>query len=86
MIRSILAGLSAATLAAAPIAASAAPANPAASLSLGSGARVSTESGHHDQLLGGAGLIGLLVVGGVAAILAVGLTNDGNNPGTPASR
>lgn len=87
MIRNVLAMLSAAVLAVAPAVASAAPAAPAAGLSLAPNARAVSTSDHRDKLAGGTtAIVALAVLGGIAAILAVGLSNDGDDNGRPASR
>ena len=56
-------------------------ANPAASLSIGSTARVGTVSGHKSKLAGGGVVLALLIAAGVVAIGVVAATHKG----TPAS-
>ena len=80
MIRTAFLLASAATMVMAPAVASAAPANPAASLSLDSGARAGSPGGHHNRLSGGtAGLFAIGILAGIAAIIAVAASNDNNN-------
>ena len=76
-LRSILLPLAAFGMAAAPVAASAAPAaNPASSLSV---ARAASPSDKGSDLFGvansTAGLFGLVIVAGIIAIIVIGATN-----------
>jgi hypothetical protein len=81
-IRHALGMASAVSLMATP--ALAAPANPAASLSLAPSARAGSTSSHKSDLLGGAGLFAVVIVAGVAAIVAVAVSNnDNDNPTSP---
>ncbi|WP_425228229.1 hypothetical protein [Sphingomonas sp.] len=73
-LKSVLFSLAAAGMVVAPVAANA---NPASSLSVASAQRASTPSAKHSNLGGGsAGIYALLIVAGIAAIIAVGASND----------
>lgn len=77
-----LAAMAAVTLASAP--AMAAPANPAASLSLAGNARVGSSAKHKDDLLGG-GLI-VAIIAAAAVVVGVVVVADNSNNGTATSR
>jgi hypothetical protein len=70
-----------------PVAASAAQVgNPAASLSIAPSARVdSATGGHKSALAGGAAIYAVLILAGIAAIVAIGVSNDNKNdrPNSP---
>lgn len=60
-------------------------ANPAASLSIGSTARVGTVSGHKSKIAGIGPVYALLIVAGVVAIGVIAATRSSSS-NTPASR
>lgn len=66
--------LAGAALIAAPTVAQAA--NPAASLSVAKSVRASTPAGKKSNVLGGAGILGLVIAAGVIAIPVVAIVND----------
>jgi len=75
MLKSISAALAGAALIAAPTMAAAAPANPAASLSVAKSVRASAPVGK-DKLAGGAGGIFAVLIGaGIAAIGVIAIVN-----------
>lgn len=69
--RSVIGAADALSMAALPIAANASPANPAASLSFGKNVRAGASSSKANKFGGGA-LYAVLVIAGVAAIIAIG--------------
>ncbi|MES2096992.1 MAG: hypothetical protein V4459_09555 [Pseudomonadota bacterium] len=80
MLKSVIGAAAALSMAVMPIAANASPANPAASLSLGKNVRAGASSSKANKFGGGA-LYAVLVIAGVAAIIAIG-TKD-NSPKSP---
>ena len=75
MIKSMIRVITAVAIAAAPVAASAAPANPAASLSVAKSVRASTPTTKNSKFSGGA-IFAALIVAGVIAIVAIGTSKD----------
>ena len=75
MIKSMIGALAAVAVAAMPVAASAAPANPAASLSVAKSVRASTPTAKNSKFSGGAVLAALVVIGVIAAV-AIGASTD----------
>ncbi len=76
----IPAALAGAALVVAPVVAQAAPANPAAKLSVAGSARASGKSaGAKDNLAGGAGIAAIAIAAGVAAIGIVAIVNDSDD-------
>ncbi len=75
MIKSMIGALAAVAVAAMPVAASAAPANPAASLSVAKSVRASTPTAKNSKMAGGA-ILAALVLAGVVAIVAIGASSD----------
>jgi hypothetical protein len=75
MFKSMIGAMAAVAIAAMPVAASAAPANPAASLSVAKSVRASTPTAKNSKFGGGAILAALIVVG-VIAIVAIGASKD----------
>jgi hypothetical protein len=78
MSKSFAGSLAALAMIAAPVAASAAPANPAASLSVAKSVRASAPSSKRSELAGG-GLLAALIVAGVVAIGVVAVVQDGDS-------
>jgi hypothetical protein len=76
-LKTFLTSAAALSMVAAPVAASAAApaANPAAKLSIAGNARAATPTGKTNKLAG-AGLLGALVVAGVASIAVIAAVND----------
>ena len=78
MSKSFAGSLAALAMIAAPVAASAAPVNPAASLSVAKSVRASAPSSKKSELAGG-GLLAALIVAGVVAIGVVAVVQDGDS-------
>ncbi|MBB5714755.1 hypothetical protein [Sphingomonas aerophila] len=79
MIKSISAALAGAALIAAPTMAAAAPANPAASLSVAKSVRASAPAGK-DKIAGGAGgIAAVLIAAGIAAIGVIAIVQSSDD-------
>jgi len=78
MSKTFAGSLAALAMIAAPVAASAAPVNPAASLSVAKSVRASAPSAKKSELAGG-GLLAALIVAGVVAIGVVAVVQDGDS-------
>jgi len=78
MSKSFAGSLAALAMIAAPVAASAAPVNPAASLSVAKSVRASAPSSKKSELAGG-GLLAAIIVAGVVAIGVVAVVQDGDS-------
>lgn len=81
MYRPIIAMVAGMALVAAPIAASASPANPASALSIAGSVRTGTATSNASRFHGAEAFYALLVVAGIAAIVALGTRN--NKPKSP---
>ena len=79
MSKSFAGSLAALAMIAAPVAASAAPVNPAASLSVAKSVRASAPSGKANKAAGGGALLGALIAAGVVAIGVVAIVKDDNS-------
>ena len=76
MIKSMIGALAAVAVAAMPVAASAAPANPAASLSVAKSVRASTPTSNNSKSAGTGVIFAVLIVAGVIAAVAIGSSKD----------
>jgi hypothetical protein len=75
MFKSMIGAMAAVAIAAMPVTASAAPANPAASLSVAKSVRASTPTAKNSKFAGGA-IFAVLILAGVVAIVAIGSSKD----------
>ena len=76
--KNLLAALAVASLVAAPAVVQAAPANPAASLSVAKSVRASAPAGK-DHLAGGAGIFAAVIAAGIAAIGVIAIVNSSDD-------
>ena len=76
MFKSMIGAMAAVAIAATPVAASAAPANPAASLSVAKSVRASAPTTKNSKFGGTGAIFAVLILAGVVAIVAIGAGKD----------
>jgi hypothetical protein len=82
MIRSIVGVIAAVSVATLPVAAAAAPNNPAQSLSIAKSVRAGTPTARDNKLFGGGAIFAAFIIAAIAAIVVIGETRS-DKPKSP---